>query len=150
MCARGRLPAQEGVRLCLLQQCQEGEDVCFCLFCCSNSQNNKLSSQKEEPGRERAECRSTGRAQGDELCAGLVGGLCSMGRVLLTSSSTPLWLRAKTCTLWRVQGPALPSPVPWPVFLSPWSCAMLSVCLIPFRGVGLPTGNILQPAQELL
>lgn len=42
--------------------------------------------------------------------------------VLLASSSPPLWFRARS-------GPALPSPVSWPVFLSPWSCAMLSVCL---------------------
>lgn len=52
--------------------------------------------------------------------------------MLLTSSPTPLWFRAKS-------GPALPSPVSWPVFLSRWSCAML--CLIPF--IGLPIRNIL-------
>lgn len=26
------LPSQEGVGLCPLQQCQDGEDMCFCLF----------------------------------------------------------------------------------------------------------------------
>lgn len=67
-------------------------------------------------------------------CAGWTG-------VLLASSSAPYGLEC----------PALPSPISWPVFLSPWSCAMLCVCLFPFMGVGLPIGNHpLWPAQELL